>query len=186
MKYALAIVFLFACLAGASAETLTGTAEAAISAYRRQHGLPAVKADAALMGLAHQQVQSMARAGVLSHTVGGSFQSRVSHAGGNIAAENIAAGTGDFSSTLEVWKRSSGHRANLLKRGVARIGIASAPAPQSKYKVFWALILAGTIERHPALRAARVRRASIRRPGAPDPIKFCGESIAGMARIRCE
>jgi hypothetical protein len=31
----------------------------------------------------------------------------------------------------------------MLNRGVTRIGIATAYAPASKYKVFWALILAG-------------------------------------------
>jgi hypothetical protein len=31
----------------------------------------------------------------------------------------------------------------MLNRGVARMGIAAVYAPGSKYKVFWALILAG-------------------------------------------
>jgi hypothetical protein len=128
----------------------------------------------------------MARAGVLSHSVGGSFASRVG-GGYGMAAENIAAGTRDFSSTLEMWKRSSGHRANLLRGGISRIGIASAHAPNSRYKVFWALVLAGSAERAPRMKASpRMRRAAITRPGQRDVIKYCGEPIAGMVRIACE
>ena len=189
MKQGLAFIVLLLCLGQASAETLTALAEGAISAYRRQHGLPAVKVDAKLMQLASQQAHAMARAGVLDHNIGGSFQSRLSGAGRSIAAENIAAGTHDFASTLDMWKRSSGHRANLLKGGVTRIGIASAPASQSKDKLFWTLILAGSVEpkvKPPRIGAPRSRRASIRRSGPPDVIRYCGEAIAGLPRIACE
>ena len=34
----------------------------------------------------------------------------------------------------------------MLNRGVTRMGIAAVYAPQSKYKVFWALILAAPDE----------------------------------------
>ena len=35
----------------------------------------------------------------------------------------------------------------MLNRSVTRMGIAAVYAPQSKYKVFWALILAAPDER---------------------------------------
>ena len=35
------------------------------------------------------------------------------------------------------------HRANMLNAGVTRMGFANVYAPKSKYKMFWALILAG-------------------------------------------
>jgi uncharacterized protein YkwD len=172
-------------LSHASADTLGATAQSAISAYRRQHGLSAVSIDSGLMHLARQQAHAMARAGVLSHSVGGSFQSRVSGAHRGLAAENIAVGARDFSSALQMWKRSSGHRANLLRGGITQIGIASAQAPQSK-RIFWALVLAGSVERRPALKMPRMRRASAPRPGHRDVIKYCGEAIPGMPRIACE
>src|SRR5262245_11568729 len=50
-KHALAIILLFVSLGYASADPLSATAEGAISAYRREHGLPAVKIDAKLMQL---------------------------------------------------------------------------------------------------------------------------------------
>ena len=40
------------------------------------------------------------------------------------------------------WRDSPPHRANMLKSGVTRMGIAAVYTPNSKYKVFWALILA--------------------------------------------
>jgi hypothetical protein len=36
----------------------------------------------------------------------------------------------------------SGYRANMLLKGATRIGIAAVYTPTSKYKVYWALILA--------------------------------------------
>src|SRR5262249_57225630 len=76
------------------------------------------------------------------------FQARIVSYDPGVAVENIAAGTKDFSSTLEMWKHSPGHDAILRNARVARFGIASAAAPDSKYKIFWALIMAGAPPRH--------------------------------------
>jgi uncharacterized protein YkwD len=59
------------------------------------------------------------------------------------AAENLATGTKTFEESLELWKSSPGHNANLLKRNVARIGLASASRHGTTY---WALILAAPPE----------------------------------------
>ena len=186
MRYALAFLLLFVSVGSASADSIGGGAAGAISAYRRQHGLSGVTVDPGLTAIASQQAHAMARAGVLSHSVGGSFASRVG-GGYGMAAENIAAGTRDLSSTIEMWKRSSGHRANLLKGGVTRIGIASAHAPNSRYKVFWALVLAGSAEPRGLRKPPRMmRRAAMAKPARPDVIKYCGEPIPGLVRIACE
>jgi uncharacterized protein YkwD len=187
MKVRLAFILLLACVGTACADSLAATAQSEISAYRRQHGLSAVTIDSSLMQVASHQAHAMARAGVLSHTIGGSFASRISSANRGLAAENIAAGARDFSSALEMWKRSAGHRANLLKGGITQIGIASAPAPNSHYKVFWALVMAGSAEPRGLRKPPRtMRRAAIARPGPRAVIKYCGESPAGMPRIACE
>jgi uncharacterized protein YkwD len=144
-------------LGPASASDLGASAQGAISSYRKQHGLPGVSVDPALMQLAHQQAAAMARANTMSHSVGGSFASRLGGANRSIAAENIAMGTKDLSSTLTMWKHSSGHNANLLKRGVSRIGVASA---NGGGRTYWALILAGSVERRPALTMVGRRRAA--------------------------
>jgi hypothetical protein len=144
MRKLAAVVCLAVSAAGpACAEGLSATAQAAISRYRAEHGLPPVTPDAKLMRLAAEQANAMARAGVLDHEVARPFQARVVSYGPEVAVENIAAGTKTFASTLDIWEHSPGHDANLRRAGVTRFGIASAAAPDSRYKIFWALIMAG-------------------------------------------
>jgi uncharacterized protein YkwD len=138
----------FTLLVPARADDLAATAQAAISHYRAAHGLPPVTVDPKLMALAAEQARAMAKADELEHDVAHPFQARVASYHPDIAVENIAAGTRTFASTLELWEHSPGHDANLRRTGVTRFGIASAPAPQSHYKVFWSLIMAGTKPHH--------------------------------------
>jgi len=146
---ALAAVVAIIALAGtAGAEDLAATAQAAISRYRAEHGLPPVTVDPKLMALAAEQARAMAKADLLEHTVDRPFEARVASYDPDIAVENIAAGTRTFASTLDIWKHSPGHDANLRRAGVTRFGIASAPAPESKYKIFWSLIMAGPSTHH--------------------------------------
>ena len=150
----LASILLVVALCGqAEAEGLAATAQAAISHYRAEHGLPAVTPDPKLMRLAAEQANAMARAGVLDHDVARPFQVRIVSYGPDVAVENIAAGTRTFAATLDIWQHSPGHDANLRKARVTRFGIASAEAPGSKYKIFWSLIMAGSTPRH-AIREA--------------------------------
>lgn len=142
-KLAALVVSVVAAAGPACAEGLSATAQAGISRYRAEHGLPPVTPDAKLMRLAAEQANAMARAGVLDHAVARPFQVRIVSYGPEVAVENIGAGTKTFSATLDMWEHSPGHDANLRNKGVTRFGIASAEAPDSKYKVFWALIMAG-------------------------------------------
>jgi uncharacterized protein YkwD len=117
---------------------LAGPAES-ISAFRNEHGLSKVRIDPALTQLARQQAEAMAAANKLDHSISAPFANRISAYSTDRAAENIAFGNTTFSATLEQWKGSAGHRANLLMRDVSRIGIASA---SSGGRTYWALILA--------------------------------------------
>src|SRR5215470_1420076 len=114
-----------------------------ISAYRKSYGLSAVTADAKLTELARQQANAMAERRSMDHNVYATFHSRIKPYGSALAAENIAMGTKTFEETLAIWKSSSGHNANLLKRNVTRIGLASASRDGTTY---WALILAAPPE----------------------------------------
>jgi uncharacterized protein YkwD len=118
-------------------------AAARISAYRKSRGLPAVTVDGSLTAIALSQAQAMARANKMSHSLGGSFPSRLSRGGYDalIAAENLAAGPRNLEEAISSWQKSKGHNANLLKQGVTEIGIAVAYAPNSRYGNFWALVL---------------------------------------------
>ena len=153
MRRMLGVVVALAAAAPACAGELAETAQTAISRYRAEHGLPAVNPDPQLMRLAAEQANAMARSGVLDHDVARPFRVRIVSYGPDLAVENIAAGTRTFSATLDIWQHSPGHDANLRKAGVTRFGIASAEAPNSKYKIFWALIMAGAKPHH-AIREA--------------------------------
>ncbi|WP_146140244.1 CAP domain-containing protein [Alsobacter soli] len=119
---------------------------AAISAFRKGEGLGAVTADPALDKAAAHQAGGMAAAGQMSHEIAGSFPSRLKLAGirAYAASENVAMGQHSPTEALEDWKKSSGHRKNLLMSAATRIGFARATGPGPRGPVqYWALILAG-------------------------------------------
>ena len=140
--------------APACAGDLSATAQAAISHYRAEHGLPPVTPDPKLMRLAAEQANAMARAGVMDHSVDRPFQARMASYSPEVAVENIAAGTKTFASTLDIWQHSAGHDANLRRAGVTRFGIALAEAPDTRYKIYWALIMAEPAKPHHGVREA--------------------------------
>jgi uncharacterized protein YkwD len=122
----------------AHAENIT----AMVSQYRRAHGLSAVKTDPQLTAIAKRQAKAMAATGVMDHSVAGSFSSRIAGAHSGIAAENIAAGTRTWADTFRVWKHSSGHNANLLLARADSVGFAVARNKNTRYKTFWAMVIA--------------------------------------------
>ena len=140
--------------APACAGDLSAAAQAAISHYRAEHGLPPVTPDPKLMRLAAEQANAMARTGVMDHSVDRPFQARMASYSPEVAVENIAAGTKTFASTLDIWQHSAGHDANLRRAGVTRFGIALAEAPGTKYKIYWALIMAEPAKPNHGLRVA--------------------------------
>jgi cysteine-rich secretory family protein len=171
----LAAVLAIPALPGAAfAEDLAATAQAAISRYRAEHGLPPVTVDPKLMALAAEQARAMAQADQLEHTVDRPFEARVASYDPDVAVENIAAGTRTFASTLDIWQHSPGHDANLRRAGVTRFGIASAPAPHSRYKIFWSLIMAGASPHH-----------GVRAAGGPGPM-HAGPDQGPVVRARPE
>jgi uncharacterized protein YkwD len=115
-----------------------------ISGYRKNNGLPPVTIDPELMKIAETQAQGMASHDKLSHDVVRSFHDRLKSGGyrAYTAAENVGAGYHTLAEAFSGWRDSPSHRANMLLDGATRMGIAAAHAPKSKYKVYWALILA--------------------------------------------
>lgn len=120
-------------------------AAAAISRYRAQHGLGPVTIDSRLIRAASFQAGANARAGRLSHEIAGSFDSRMAEAGygKRYASENLSAGSETFDQVLARWKVSPEHNRNMLMPQLRRIGIARVDAPGTRYKRFWALLMAG-------------------------------------------
>jgi uncharacterized protein YkwD len=134
-------------LAQSDAAVDAAAAQSMISGYRSNNGLGAVAVDPDLMRLAGEQARAMAARDKMDHDVGHSVRERMRKAGlgGSVAVENVGAGYHTLAEAFSGWRDSPPHRANMLNRGVTRMGIATAYAPASKYKVFWALILAGPV-----------------------------------------
>jgi uncharacterized protein YkwD len=131
-------------LTTADAKVDAASAASMISGYRDNNGLAAVSVDPELMKLAHAQAQAMASRDKLDHSLVRGFDARLKAHGyrARAAAENISAGYHTLAEAFSGWRDSPPHRANMLLKGATRIGIAAVQAPKSKYKVYWALILA--------------------------------------------
>jgi uncharacterized protein YkwD len=79
----------------------------------------------------------------------GELGTRIKRSGYNarVAVENISGGYDTLSEAFSGWRESPPHRENMLKPGVTKMGIAAVYAPNSRYKVFWAMILAAPDDR---------------------------------------
>jgi uncharacterized protein YkwD len=117
-----------------------------ISQYRQNNGVGTVVIDPELTRLAESQSQAMAAKNKLDHDVRAPLPKRLAEAGypATLAVENVSAGYHTLAEAFSGWRDSPPHRENMLKNGVTKMGIAASYAPNTKYKVFWTLILAST------------------------------------------
>lgn len=131
-------------LAEPGAQLDAAAAASMISGYRANNGLPAVTLDPALTQMAQAQAEIMAKRDKLEHNVKKPFVTRLKAVGYDArrAAENIGAGYHTLAEAFSGWRDSKPHNANMLLAGATRMGIAAVYTPGSKYKVYWALILA--------------------------------------------
>jgi uncharacterized protein YkwD len=115
-----------------------------ISGYRANNGLPDVTLDPKLMEIAEAQAAVMAKRDKLDHNAGKPFVTRLKASGYDAkgAAENIGAGYHTLAEAFSGWRDSPPHRTNMLLKGATRMGIAAVYTPSSKYKVYWAFIIA--------------------------------------------
>lgn len=120
------------------------SAAALVSQYRASKGLKPVTVDPALSRLALDQARAVASIGDLSHDVTGSFSSRLAAAQTrrSAAAENLSAGPGSVPEVISQWRASPGHDRNLLLPEAERIGLARVDSPTSRYKRYWAMVIA--------------------------------------------
>lgn len=142
---------MYADMAVAGARLDAAAAATMISQYRQNNGLGIVEVDPELMQLAEAQSQAMAAKNKLDHDVRAPLAMRLTGAGyrANIAVENVSAGYHTLAEAFSGWRDSPPHKANMLKSGVTKLGIAASYAPNTKYKVFWTMILA-TPEKQPS------------------------------------
>src|SRR2546426_8938355 len=99
-------------------------------AHRRNNGLGAVAVDPELTKLAEAQARAMAGRDKLDHDVVRGFSERLRASGydAKLAVENIGAGYHTLAEAFSGWRDSPPHRANMLKAGATRMGIAAAYA----------------------------------------------------------
>jgi uncharacterized protein YkwD len=133
-------------MAEAGAKLDAQAAATMISLYRKNNGVGAVVVDPELMRIAEAQSQAMASRNKLDHDVKAPLPKRLQAAGyqSSVAVENVSAGYHTLAEAFSGWRDSPPHRANMLQMGVTKLGIAASYAPNTKYKVFWTLILAST------------------------------------------
>jgi len=140
---------MYVSMADSGAKLDSQAAASMISQYRQNNGLGAVMIDPQLMSLAENQSQAMASRNKLDHAVKAPLPQRLNSAGypAILAVENVGAGYHTLAEAFSGWRDSPPHRTNMLKSGVTKMGIAASYAPNTKYKVFWTLIMAATEER---------------------------------------
>lgn len=130
-------------LAQAGARVDAAMAAEMISGFRRNNGRGNLTVDPVLMAVAEAQAAAMTQAdqvGVRTGAVG----ARLTTAGyrHRTAVENTSAGYLTLAEAFSGWRDSPPHRANMLNPAVMRLGIATGFRPGSRYRVFWALVLA--------------------------------------------
>ena len=130
----------YASLDTASARVDAATAAGMISNYRRNNGLGPVAADPGLERMAQAEAQAMAAADKPASA--DSVKARLAAAGVAAPAANLSAGYRTLAEAFSGWREQPQNNRVMLDAKATRLGIATAYAPQSKYKVYWALILA--------------------------------------------
>ena len=127
-------------MAKADAAVDAAMARDMISAYRGNKGLGPLTVDPALQAAAQAEADAMAAADKPSSA--DAFKSRLAAAGVKAPAANLSAGYHTLAEAFSGWRESAQHNRVLLDPQVNRIGIATAYTPNSKYKVYWALVVA--------------------------------------------
>jgi uncharacterized protein YkwD len=127
-------------LAQTSAQIDAETARDMFSAYRGNKGLEPWILDEKLQDVAAAEARAMAKADkpksadvVKARLVGAGFTS---------PAANLSAGYHTLAEAFSGWRDSPQHNRVLLDARTRRMGIATAYAPGTKYKVYWVLVTA--------------------------------------------
>jgi uncharacterized protein YkwD len=123
----LALAFAPASGAGTAHSQVEQSLIAAVNNVRAEHNLRPLRVDPALVLAARAYSTVLLRTNVFEH---GAFAERMARFGGQgpVFGENLAWGAGNRASVrsfVEAWMNSPGHRANLLRPGWNRIGIAA-------------------------------------------------------------
>lgn len=115
-------------------------ARAVFTAYRLNLGLPQLNLDERLQRAAEREAAAMAAA---DRPASADAVKRRLRADGISGPEvNLSAGYRSLAEAFSGWRGSPAHDGVMKARSATRMGIASAYAPGSRYKVYWALVVA--------------------------------------------
>lgn len=136
---------LYASLARPGAGVDAALAVRLINDYRRNAGLAPVRLDPALNRFAEAQVTSIAGHNNLTIPGGSEVIHRLKAAGlpATAARENVSAGYYSMSDAFSGWRGSPPNDATLRLAAASRMGIATRYVPNSRYGVYWVLVMAG-------------------------------------------
>ena len=115
-----------------------------VSTYRVNNGLGAIEVDPVLTRAAETQAEAMAKRNKLDHNVIGELGSASSARAMTQGSQSktFRPATIPSREAFSGWRKLPPHRENMLRSGVTKMGIAAVYAPNTRYKVFWAMILA--------------------------------------------
>lgn len=117
-----------------------------ISGYRLRNGAAPLTLDPELNRIAEDYARQMAAADRMTHSLNAESKigPRLRAAGYafDAAGENIAAGYRTLAEAFSGWRDSPAHDRGMKDPEMTVMGIGTAYNPDSKYKVFWCLILA--------------------------------------------
>lgn len=122
------------------------TAASMISGYRRNSNLGAVTIDPRLTLVARELAYAMAQQDSVQVSLRQPpLKERLARVGYTAvsADENVSAGYRTLAEAFSGWRDSPSHNKVMKAAGATHMGIATAYAPGSKYKVYWTLIMAG-------------------------------------------
>jgi uncharacterized protein YkwD len=121
-------------------------AAAMITDHRRNHGLGPVVADARLSEIARDLAAAMAaRDEVRESLRAAPLNDRLRRRGYTVittADETVSAGYRTLAEAFSGWRSSPSHDRIMRLRGATQLGIATVPAPSSRFRVYWALVMA--------------------------------------------
>ncbi|WP_407664538.1 CAP domain-containing protein [Microvirga pudoricolor] len=118
----------------------SATARDMIGAYRRNNNLPPLALDPGLQALAEAESDAMAAADKPASA--DAVKARLAGAGYRTPGANLSAGYHTLAEAFSGWRESPQHNRVLLDPKATRMAIATAYAPNSKYKVYWTLVVA--------------------------------------------
>ncbi|NBN65887.1 CAP domain-containing protein [Microvirga tunisiensis] len=117
-----------------------------INQYRQNNGLRPLTLDPTLMSIAQSQARTIASADNIRASLEpqNQLKTRLDAIGETktYAVENVSAGYRTLAEAFSGWRESQSHNRVMLDAQSTRMGIATHYAPNSKYKVFWSLVLA--------------------------------------------